>query len=529
MTTLNRPALDANARLLCIVSSFSAQLDAVRGATAKAVKRCMEDVQELLDDADASPSRDVRHLLTSALSALSASLGTSEPLPYLECARALSSLASALPLLAVPVSPPPVSSPISRLPAELVALIVSFCQDEDLRLRQNTNLALALTCLAFYEAVDPILAVEVHLFTAGQIERVAQRVREEAGMDMGITTLTADLALEDIKRQPDGRWPGGALLMMLASLSGPLCQLKVLKFRFRPSQRDPSNTYGRELAAALGVDDVEFNLMFGGRQQYPSLEELHFPSLDYGAHAHTAGGALFEPPCGIRSLSIGHTAYPSFVDWEDLQANLAFERELYQVSKRRRALQELRTLSLPWFQFKPQDFLPLVIATTTAPPPPLRHLEVTFALEDLARDLPVVEEIFTCLAPSLRRLALRIVRTEEAEWTLFEPEYRGGIGRALRPLAQLEHLEVGGDALDSILSDADPFPSLRHLTLLPYSVIPHSDQTPFRLIERLGYKAVKCLTLCIPSDTLNPLRSAGWDEQVVRLSMEEADLQEIKL
>lgn len=76
-------------------------------------------------------------------------------LPYTTALPLLTSLTRAAGLAA---SSPPSPSPFSLLPNELIARVVHFCQDDDFRLRQNTNLALASTCRAFNCAAQPILS-----------------------------------------------------------------------------------------------------------------------------------------------------------------------------------------------------------------------------------------------------------------------------------------------------------------------------------------------------------------------------------
>lgn len=88
-------------------------------------------------------------------------------LPYPSAISLVAKISTVADLL---LSSSPLSTPpISNLPAELFSRIVHFCQDDNVRLRQNTNLALSRTSRSFYLAVQAVLAAEAHLFTTSQL------------------------------------------------------------------------------------------------------------------------------------------------------------------------------------------------------------------------------------------------------------------------------------------------------------------------------------------------------------------------
>ncbi|GAA5862838.1 hypothetical protein JCM8547_006565 [Rhodosporidiobolus lusitaniae] len=151
-----------------------------------------------------------------------------DPLPYRTGLDALGTLARALSLLSRPSSPSP-PSPFSRLPAELNARVVHFGQSDDLRLQQNTNLALSRTCRALYLAVRPILAAELHLFKPGQLER----------------------------RRNDGSWTG-KLVCPLIEVLGERAQLDVfdMKLNLGPSPPAP-DLVDDEMWSAFGCHPAD--------------------------------------------------------------------------------------------------------------------------------------------------------------------------------------------------------------------------------------------------------------------------------
>ncbi|GAA5892569.1 hypothetical protein JCM6882_005649 [Rhodosporidiobolus microsporus] len=512
---------DTSAQLLRIVGLLALHLDPVKDIAAVAAQSVAKELQEVVEKIHGRVDPKVGDLLTSALSALS---NASEPIPYIDCTRALLSLTSALPLLAVPASLP-APSLISRLPAELVALIVFFCQDDDLRLRQNTNLSLASTCRAFHAAAQPILRTEVHLFTAGQLERVAERVKRVDTKKREIQHLTADLNLVDLHRQADGRWPGRHLPWLVETLGGETNQLRTLKVHLRPTPVEPpfdTDAGITEAEQALGIEEDDFGNLFSGSESHPHLEELHNPSLASIASSFAVARPLYDLPPRIRSLRIGHAAYPSIV--EPYTLRLIAHQSVADM-REEGVGQHLHTLAIPWVYIKPQDFLPLVVATPRCPSPPISDLEITFFIEDPADDLETVGDIFGALDPTLRRLSLRVAAPAEPTWTPNDAVYFTVFRTALERLTGLEHLELGGSCIDCILSPAAALPTLRHFTFLPMPFDP--DMTaPESLVDLLP-SHIRSVTLCIPESGAR--RSQGWNERSIRIIVEACEERGIRI
>ncbi|GAA6035347.1 hypothetical protein JCM8097_008825 [Rhodosporidiobolus ruineniae] len=188
MSTLSPSAVDASRRLLRILASLVVQLDPVKGIKASTLRGFVEDVEDIGKEHGASLDATVRKLLSKAAS----SVPLDVPLvPYAVCISLHLALSQVLDALVQ--AGPAAESAFSRLAPELVDAIVAYCQDDDFRLRQNTNLALSRTCWAFNRSTSPILAAEMHLFTPGQLERVGVRLTERTFWLSRLRMVTTDL------------------------------------------------------------------------------------------------------------------------------------------------------------------------------------------------------------------------------------------------------------------------------------------------------------------------------------------------
>ncbi|BGP12947.1 hypothetical protein JCM10213_004369 [Rhodosporidiobolus nylandii] len=505
MATLAAPAIDASTRLLRAASHLLLEVDPVKGGKAKALGLVVDELKDLLDHETPRLPAAVQSLLCSAITSLSSDIPT---IPYPDCLYALSAISSALPLLVSPSPPRP--SPFSRLPAELVAGIVDFCQDEDLRLRQNTNLTLSRTCRPLYTAVRPILAAEVHLFTAGQLEQVAKKA-EQASYARLVRVLTADLSLSDIARQPDGRWAGWQL-PGLVRLLGQAGSLRKVDIQLRPSGKPVEFDSFDEILPAVGLDANEWEELFYPRKSLPTVEELTLPVLSPGITERPFFRALLKPSSRLKHLRIGHPSHPHTLD----RGRLARAAAAYKVWHDERggaakAYSSFRTLALPFFPFYPLDFVRFTAANK------LEHLELCLFLDGAVNvHLAPLAELLANLAPSIRRLVLRIKRpgctVEDASAVC------GVLWPGLQACSKLEHLELGGDVVGvDILKKTGMLPSVSSFVLLPHAGDHLEAEDAAQEMKSLW--RLKSFTICLPSAA--PVEGGGtWSERALRILTE---------
>ncbi|BGP12938.1 hypothetical protein JCM10213_004358 [Rhodosporidiobolus nylandii] len=484
MTARAPPGNPTSARLLRVVSLLAAQVDP-EGARTRSLDPLREDVRELLDEEGFRLSKAVQSLLSSAVASLSSATST---IPYLDCLSALSAITSALPLLVYPSSPRP--SSFSRLPAELVTCIIDFCQDEDLRLRQNTNFALSSTCRALYTAVRPILAAELHLFTARQLERVATRCKKDALSFRRVETLSVDLELAEIERQPDSRWAGRLLFPFVADLKNHGC-LRSLHVRFRPPH-PPSLRNGVRIDnaseyffAALGLDPETWQEITCGTE-LSGLDELVLAMLeDYPDE--TIAALVRES--GATRLRLGDSSAPHLV------SATAIDRALPGgIRESNEGLAEqYEQLAMPFAAFHPATLSSILLSPTG--PPILQHFEATFRLRDFDEDLDALLDLLRGLAPSLRHFCGRFKRTEHDLDDV--DDFQTRLAGVLRSCEKLEHLEIGGSIIDErIAPELDNFPSLRTVVFLPMGSILEPDVLLCTLPT--GCPTLRQITVCTP-------------------------------
>ncbi|GAA5941944.1 hypothetical protein JCM10213_004343 [Rhodosporidiobolus nylandii] len=462
MATSGTPAIDASTRLLRVASHLLLEVDPVKGGKAKALGLVVDELKDLLDHETLRLPAAVQSLLCSAITSLSSDIPT---IPYPDCLYALSAISSALPLLVSPFSPRP--SPFSYLPAELVARIVDFCQDEDFRLRQNTNLALSYACRGLHRVVQPILRTEMHLYTTGQLERAMEKAQRTPIKALQVRELTADLSLPEIARQPDGRWAGRHLPRLISVLSQTKA-LRKLRINFRPS--DPASDSeagedpGDEVLFAVGLDVGEWEGLFSPRKEMRRVEDLSLPALDKTDTCVPFVRTLFGPSSRLQHLRIGNASHPHTVDEDDLtDMQQQYEKSFEGRGGPLKVYASLRTLALPYFAFQTAKFLPFTL------PQNLEHVEVTLLLEDTLRvEVVRLSDLFTQLAPSIRHLVLRVKRegcsAAEAE-TICNVLQSG-----LRSCTKLRHLELGGHIIAaSFLEEVGLLHPARTFVLLPHS------------------------------------------------------------
>ncbi|GAA6035384.1 hypothetical protein JCM8097_008849 [Rhodosporidiobolus ruineniae] len=493
MSALPPPAVDASTRLLRVLASLVVQLDPVKGIKATTLKALAEDIEDIGKEHGEGSSSDVVPLLTSADASLSNPDGVS--VTYTACLAAQTSLARALELLALP--PPPLSpSPFLRLPAELVARIVDFCQTDDLRLRQSTNLALSRTCRLFRRHAAPILATEMSLFTAGQIERAAAAVAAKSSNELVVKDLVIDVALRDIERRSQAEWAGRRIMPLVDRLLED-CSLRTLQIHIRqppsPEERFDPPRYREDVLAALGTDTNWYYY------QFPNVEELHLPSL-FNDVSHN----LFDPPAALRHLGLGVSSPPATVPPEDQSAVLmAAQTRRAEHGARGGAISDINyeVLAMPYIALFPRDLRALVLPPSLSTPT-LTHLEITVCLDNSRLDCEAIAAILRSLAPSLRRLALRtIVVPAAGQIHNYIDDFQLLVPPALATCTSLEHFEIGGECVDNSVFSSTGIgllPRLRTLFVLPL--------TPHRGGHYLG-PHIRCMAALRHLTVLTPILS----------------------
>ncbi|GAA5977400.1 hypothetical protein JCM11641_000086 [Rhodosporidiobolus odoratus] len=320
-------------------------------------------------------SQDLRQHLDVAISSLSTSSST---VPYVQCLDAQAAMVAALRLFASPLPIRP--SPFFRLPSELVSHIVQFCQDEDLFVRQSTNLALSRTTRSLYRAVRPILRVEVHLFTAQQLERVSRNFKEHDFATSAIESLPVNLKLCQIKRPPDERWAGRLLFPLLSQYRAKE-SARVLHIHLAPSDSD--GEIDEDEVFWQRQEEMMHALRFAGKSSANELRGWRFRILDELEMSFISGYSMYElvgfiadPPPFLQRLALGTGS------------------------------EQFTHLKLPFFDFSPADFTSLLLPPTFSGPSALEHLEITFSIIDFQSDVGSLVNLLGRL-PSLRDLSLR--------------------------------------------------------------------------------------------------------------------------
>ncbi|BGP12969.1 hypothetical protein JCM10213_006608 [Rhodosporidiobolus nylandii] len=508
MATPSTPAIDASTRLLRVVGLLLPHLDPVKGGKAKALGPVVNDLQELLDEGSLGLPAAVQSLVSSAVASLSSNTPT---ILYSDCLTALSAITSALPLLVAPSSPP-LPSPFSHLPAELVARVVDFCQDEDLRLRQNTNLALSRTCRALYAAVRPIiLRREVHLFTAAQLERVAEKVKADDDFRRGICQLTTQLELPEISEQKDGTWAGRHLVPLVEALAeSPSFAALQLHFRDSSGCEGGTSTFEAELLHALGLEgDDWWDFGVYTLEKVPSLV---LPSPNF-SHAWTfAVRVLLRPGTKVERLELGSTRFPYAVDPLDLDLVRARHGLLGRLPP---SFSQLRSLVLPFFTLRPHNLA--LLAPADALSPPLERLELAIHLETPdAEEGQLIEAFLSRLAPSLRHLSLRQRGEPPGGGDEYAKMLQGALGSCT-----LTTFELGGTFLCDLdfVEIACCISSLRRLVVLPTPDSRFFSPAGLAMVEPSLPSYLETLTLCTPD---RRTRSAGdaWGSRAMRRMFE---------
>ncbi|GAA5902109.1 hypothetical protein JCM6882_006703 [Rhodosporidiobolus microsporus] len=526
-----------SAELLRIAGTVLLQLDVVEGLKASAARFVSDELQELVEKKSlptvrlSSPYRyssqahpflrqAARDSLTSAIAALAS---TAPSVPYDTCLTAQSHLLAALQSLATPPTSSP-SSSLSCLPTELLAEIISRLQEEcDAPLRQRTNAYLARTSRALKKLVQPVLDAEAVIRTPRQLEHLAAKVsRHNITVLRSLEHVDVDVELDEIKRQKDDSWAGRRLLPVLGSLID-FGVLESLSVRLRSStpcsvghHQRYRTTYQDDVETALGLFEGEWAEFQLGSicSDSTALIRLELPNLSReNAAGLEPAWEVFMPPPTLRQLRLGCLSPPAVLSPNDFRR----AREAY--TKRQEENNDgdgfaYEVLALPYHSCIPSDFLPLVLPLSPSTTPTVYHLEAAFFIEALQQDLASVAEILTILSSVLRHLVLRI-ECPDAEYDNVDL-FVQTVVPALKTCSRLEHLEIGGQLVDTrTVVAAKSLPALEHLVLL--STCKGADMFD--------------LSHTVPSQLLSYtlVLQQSWDESDLRFLAEECQQSDVKL
>ncbi|GAA6035311.1 hypothetical protein JCM8097_008811 [Rhodosporidiobolus ruineniae] len=520
MSTLTPSAVDASTRLLRVLSLLTAQLDPAKGIKATTLKALAEDVEDIRKEYEESLSSVVEQLLVNVVYSLS--FPATSTAPYADCVFVIRCLHQLLDLLLVPPSPPR-PSPFLRLPAELVAHIVEFCQTDDLRLRQNTNLALSRTCRLFHRVVSPILNAEMHLFTASQLERAAEKVAQSKPHRLAITALTCDLPVAEIRRQDSGQWAGRRLLPLLLELHRR-SDLRILALDFKADlNRQPSWIgHDEDLSRALGVSEHDWPYHFF--VPFEKLEEVHLP-IASPDHPHLMTfSVLAGRTKWLKRFSLGRSSTPYYLDADTATSFLSRGDPVEP------KFSALTVFAAPFLTLYPAVALQLFRPLSPTSPSPLRHLELSLHMADPGQDLVPLAELLAHLSPSLRRLALRIQcpahvydhhATEES------------LVDAFAECALLEHLEIGVEGMGprTAVRTLERLPRLRHVILLPTAPLraySNLQQLLSLFLRTSSITSLTSFTICTPRE-MEDLSDVLYGEEDLRKWAEVCEEKRIEL
>ncbi|GAA5985955.1 hypothetical protein JCM11641_004840, partial [Rhodosporidiobolus odoratus] len=436
---------------------------------------------------------DVRRPSPSAVSGLSASSST---VPYTDILTTLSSLTDALTLLASSArsSRPPASPPFSRLPAELVARVVEFCQVDDLRLRQATNLALSLTCRTLHLVSQPIFASEIHLFTPQQLERVAARLPRNPADVEAIRTLMTNLKLDEIERQAsnDGLWAGRHLVPLVRKLR-QAGRLRTLHLDLRHGDADEdrdTEELAEDVASAMGSSSLSYWIEEVTRPPCPALVDVALPTSVNYAGDYAPVNWLFEVGKQVLHLRLGNLQDACLVPSDIVHDSITW------IHVPAPTLYHLHTLCIPFFHFSPTDLRTVLLPRDDPASSTLSTLQVTVQIDESEVDLQAFISLFSHLAPSLRHFALRFASANSTGWSAVEYAFV----EVLKSCIKLERLELGGkiNMEHLFVRVVEAVPTLRSLTILPIS----SENFDFSHLEIVCCEVstqLRDLTICAPS------------------------------
>ncbi|BGP12863.1 hypothetical protein JCM10213v2_000780 [Rhodosporidiobolus nylandii] len=469
----------ASAALLRVLASLISHIDPVKGGKASAMRRAREELSEVVEELKGGLSQDVLVLLSSAGQILTSSDQPS--LPFSAAVSAVSALSHAAELLVIAASPPH-TPPFSRLPAELVARVVELCQVEDVRVRQNTNSALAATCRSLHAGVRPILEREVHLFRPGQLERVSPLFRSGMRKPEQLETLTVELDLDDLKLQPDGRFNGRHLHSLLSLVRDHVERFHLHLTPLRNPRPTARLTTDDNLNAA-GLGEAWDRIIQRSQFRDVSLPRAYIESTRY--HYSWIFCSAYN---GIRRLRIGQSDQPQMDEPLNVPEaeGAAYER-----------------LALPWLAVSPRVLLHLLsldngeAGGTDPRASHITHLEVTLTFEStsgLEDRVAHIRRVFS-RTPHLTHLTLRLRSS-----ALPRPDaqsFARVLAHALCLCGELVHLEIGGtDFEDDFFPPVFKHSSLRTIVLLPTPHFAVGGLEDYLMIGEEATGSVRRLVYC---------------------------------
>ncbi|ORY92973.1 hypothetical protein BCR35DRAFT_298602 [Leucosporidium creatinivorum] len=423
-------------RLLAILAALSSGLAEEGRPKERAIQRAVEDLQDLLQQ----PGLDeaVHGRIKGAIMKLECTLRSSTPIDAL---KQLSKAAAALSA----VAPRP---KFPRLPTELLTIIIAYAQSPapHFQDRQRTNLSLSLVSRQFHQLVRPRLLGEIHLFDERQLVGLDKMRRKRPDRAKDVHLLTVDLQLTRLHYRPNDIWYGYLLQPVLEWLGAT----KEIHLTFDGIDMD-----------ATGVHPY-LERVFGQSWDLPGfferregVEEAHLAlpgttTYTEACRYHT----IVTPGSQLRRLYVitspGMREITELLR-EEFDETVEFERHPWEV------------LCAPHAAF----FISSLSALLPLGPSRLSHLEITLVLpsnEPLVTRLLTLKTLFTQLAPSLRRLALRIRHMAWHDRQAVSLAIEEGVST----LIHLHTLSIGGSGLSRSLSAASyRRSSLTSLTLLP--------------------------------------------------------------
>ncbi|GAA6005572.1 hypothetical protein JCM10207_005254 [Rhodosporidiobolus poonsookiae] len=472
--------VELRTRLLSLVGVLASSTDPVDGIEQSMAQAVKGEVEGLLRDTRMSWNTR-QHLLSAASSLSSNALTLSTSL------SALQHLANAL-KAAEEASASTASPAFSRFPAELIAHVVRDCQDNDPRLRQNTNVALASTCRAFHVAVQPILRREMHLFTPGQIERAYRSVEDFSARTRAVVVMSVDVGPDKLSWQGDGSWAGRRLPELIAQCD----HIKALRLRFETMDYAASNALGH-LHYLLGLD---YEHTYFDWLELPHLRELDLPLLDNGDNISFSLERLFKPPANLRSFRLGDGSCPIYTSAAEIDRTI----HSGEIEVSNEDVTHYELFCAPFLAFFPSHLLRIIRRPVDDPDPRLQQLEITIVLNNYAGDVDSLCDAITALSPSLRHLALRLKCTTSRLFN--QNAFDDKLLSALQTCS-LAHLEIGGKPIS--LSTLERISRLR--TLRTLVILPIPDTPP---VNHLRWDVLNCadpplerLVICIRKITLD--------------------------
>ncbi|ORY92914.1 hypothetical protein BCR35DRAFT_298523 [Leucosporidium creatinivorum] len=427
-------------------------LEGERPLDRKRAARLAEDVEELVQDAGSSLSRDVRSELVGILDELRAVASTSTSSS--RTVDIATRLAIASRTLASSSSLPPRSP---ALPLELISLIVDFAQSAtDFHERQQTNLALSHVSRDLYRLVRPRLRREIHITRGWHFGGLKKLMDEDPTRRDEVELVSVIVDPAQLEWKSAEEWFGPLfwdVLSWLALHRGSSCErLKALHVHI-PSPRNDFDVLNFELDRALGTGGTTFacDLAYVDVDEFHLVEQSKLPDAEFRYRTMLATGATRLYMDAVKPVT-DLSQYWIEGDSEDLDVQP----------------QPFEVLVNPHAALLPSQLLTLL----PNEPPVLRHLEITILLpsnysSDRNSERRAFTNLFRRLRPSLRKLVLRIRSMEPSSFS--DDNHTKMLIHAVTSLPHLHTLALGGTGLADNLFTRLGASTVDDLTLLPTS------------------------------------------------------------